>query len=250
MDYSIVEIIQYDPAMAMAVLKVANTPIYGYPGQISSLQQAAGLLGPGAIKNIILRIPILERFAEIPANSLPLDYLKLWVHSCITATISGGLGRLIGGVESDVCFTSGLIHEAGAIALSVNFPTEFAEVQDFAEKNQVGMIVAEKQVLGFSHLEVAGEIMQAWSLPPQLNQIILQCAEPKINTMNWEIAGIVALAKILASEWGFPSSIKGNTLIERDNLLTLLDISEKKLGKWESELKKYAEFALDTIKIL
>ena len=52
MDYSIVEMIQYDPAMALAVLKVANTPIYGYPGQISSLQQAAGLLGPGAIKNI------------------------------------------------------------------------------------------------------------------------------------------------------------------------------------------------------
>ena len=40
MDYSIVEMIQYDPAMAMAVLEVANTPIYGYPGQIPSLQQA------------------------------------------------------------------------------------------------------------------------------------------------------------------------------------------------------------------
>ena len=30
MDYSIVELIQYDPAMAMAVLKVANIPINGY----------------------------------------------------------------------------------------------------------------------------------------------------------------------------------------------------------------------------
>jgi HD-like signal output (HDOD) protein len=46
--------------MALSVLKVANSPVYGYSGEISSLQQAAGLLGPGTIKNIILLTPILE----------------------------------------------------------------------------------------------------------------------------------------------------------------------------------------------
>ncbi|MBT3508915.1 MAG: HDOD domain-containing protein [Nitrospina sp.] len=248
MDYSIVEMIQYDPAMAMAVLKVANTPIYGYPGQISSLQQAAGLLGPGAIKNITLRIPILERFTDNLSEPLPLDYVQIWVHSGITAAISSGLSRLMGETESDVSFTSGLIHEAGTIALSVYFPAEFAKAQDFAEKNQVSLLEAEKQVLGFSHLEVAGEMMDAWGFPPQLSQIILQCAEPKKNNMNWELAGIVALAKSLASEWGFPSGIKNKT-IEQKNLLALLGISEKGMGQWESELKKYAEFALNTMKI-
>ena len=66
--------------------------------------------------------------------------------------------------------------------------------------------------------------------------------------MNWELAGIVALAKSLASEWGFPSGIKNKT-IEQKNLLALLGISEKGMGQWESELKKYAEFALNTMKI-
>jgi HD-like signal output (HDOD) protein len=249
MDYSIVEMIQYDPAMAMAVLKVANTPIYGYPGQISSLQQAAGLLGPGAIKNIILRIPILERFSDEPSESLSLDYLQLWVHSGVTAAISGGLGRLVGGMESDVSFTAGLIHEAGAIALSVYFPTAFSKAQDIANKKQIGLIEAEKQVLGFTHFEVAGEMMTAWGFPPQLSQVILQGAEPKKNNMNWELAAIVALAKSLADEWGFPSSIGGNTSTKRRDLLVLMGISEKKLSAWEPELKKYAEFALDTMKI-
>ena len=247
MDYSIVEMIQYDPAMAMAVLKVANTPIYGYPGQISSLQQAAGLLGPGMIKNIILRIPILERFSG--KTALPIDYLQLWIHSGITAAISGGLGRLIGGMESDVSFTSGLIHDAGVIALSVYFPAEFAKAQYFADKNQVGLMEAEQQVLGFSHLDVAGEIMRAWGFPLQLSQFILQGAKPETNNMNWKLAGIVALAKSLACEWGFPSGLKSATSTERDRLLNLLGVSEKKLGQWEPELKKYAEFALDTMKI-
>jgi HD-like signal output (HDOD) protein len=249
MDYSIVEMIQYDPPMALAVLKVANTPIYGYPGQISSLQQAAGLLGPGAIKNIILRIPILERYSGKPSESPNLDYIQLWVHSGITAAISGGLGRLIGGMESDVSFTSGLIHEVGAIALSVYYPKAFNMAQDFADKNQVGLLEAEKNVLGFSHLDVAGELIKGWGFPLQLCQVISQCAKPEKSNMNWELASIVALAKSLAFEWGFPSSIKDNSSIERDNLLALLEISEKKLKEWEPELKKYAEFALDTMKI-
>jgi len=247
MDYSIVEMIQYDPAMALAVLKVANTPIYGYPGKISSLQQAAGLLGPGAIKNIILRTPIIERFSDTAV--LPIDYLQLWVHSGITAAVSGGLGRFIGGMESDVSFTSGLIHDAGLIALTVYFPTAFAKVQDFMDENKTDLIDAEKQTLGFSHLEVAGEMMEAWGFPPQLSQIVLQYTAPEKNKMHWEIAGVVALAKSLASEWGFPSCLKGFTELERDHLLALLGISTKELQKWEPELRKYAEFALDTMKI-
>ncbi len=245
MDYSIVEMIQYDPAMAMAVLKVANTPIYGYPGQISSLQQAAGLLGPGAIKNIILRTPIIERFSKEPL--LSIDYLQLWIHSGITATISGGLGRLIGGIESDVSFTCGLIHEAGAIALSVYFPAEFARAQGFAEKNQIDLVAAQQQVLGFSHLEIAGEMMEAWGLPPQLSQVALHYTKPDKNKTG--LAGVVALAKSLACEWGFPSGLNGFTSVKRSDLLDLLEIPEKKLAQWEPELKKYAEFALDTMKI-
>ena len=62
MDYNLVEIIQYDPSMALSVLKVANSPVYGCSNKISSLQQAAGILGPGTIKNIIFRTPILEQY--------------------------------------------------------------------------------------------------------------------------------------------------------------------------------------------
>ncbi|MEC8957094.1 MAG: HDOD domain-containing protein, partial [Nitrospinota bacterium] len=62
-DYNIVEIIQYDPSMVLNVLKVANSSLYGYSAKISSLQQAADLLGTGTIKDIILRTPILERLA-------------------------------------------------------------------------------------------------------------------------------------------------------------------------------------------
>ena len=127
MDYNIAEIIQYDPSMALSVLKFANSPVYGYSGKISSLQQAAGLLEPGTIKNIILRTPILGRHLTNRQNDTPIDFSDLWVHCGATASLSGDLGRLIGGLESDVCFTAGLIHDAGIIALSAYYPKELAK---------------------------------------------------------------------------------------------------------------------------
>ena len=74
MDYNIAEIIQYDPSLALSVLKFANSSVYGYSGKISSLQQAAGLLGPGTIKNIILRTPILGRHLTNRQNDTPIDF--------------------------------------------------------------------------------------------------------------------------------------------------------------------------------
>lgn len=65
MDYNIVQIIQFDPAIASRVLQVSNSALYGYPSQIGSLQQAAGLLGPGVIKSIILTTPIFEDLREM-----------------------------------------------------------------------------------------------------------------------------------------------------------------------------------------
>ena len=53
MDGDIIEMIHYDPPIALAVLKQANSPLYGHSSQVFSLQQAAELLGVGAIKNVI-----------------------------------------------------------------------------------------------------------------------------------------------------------------------------------------------------
>ena len=85
-DYNIVEIIKYDPSMALSVLKVANSPLYGYSTKISSLQQAADLLGTGAIKDIILRTPILERLT-LDQNKSLLDLKSLWLHCGLTCLL-------------------------------------------------------------------------------------------------------------------------------------------------------------------
>ncbi len=248
MDYNIVEIIQYDPSMALSVLKVANSPVYGYSGKISSLQQAAGLLGPGAIKNVILRTPILERYSTNHQNETPIGFGDLWMHSGVTASLSGGLGRLIGGLESDVCFTAGLIHDAGVIALSAYCPKELAEAFEISRNDKVCLLDAEKKVFGFDSFDVGMELMNAWGFPKSLSD--LYRSDGKDNKSSWvsKPIAVVVLAKLLLQEWGYPacSHIQGEP--DKERLLQFLGITTDNLFNWEVELRKYVILAMRVLK--
>jgi HD-like signal output (HDOD) protein len=248
MDYNIVEIIQYDPSMALSVLKVANSPVYGYSGKISSLQQAAGLLGPGTIKNIILRTPILERHLNNLQNDTPIDFSDLWTHCGATASLSGGLGRLIGGLESDVCFTAGLIHDAGIIALSAYCPKELAKAFETSHNEKICLLDAEKKVFGFNSSDVSMELMNAWNFPESLLDLFR--SDDKDNKSSWvsKPAAVVVLAKLLLNEWGYSRCSHIQEEPDKEQLLQLLEISTDDISNWEDELRKYVMLAMAALK--
>ena len=64
----------------------------------------------------------------------------------MTASLAGILGRLIG-VESDVCFTAGLIHDTVVIALSTYCPKELAIVFETFHYERMYLLDAEKKCL-------------------------------------------------------------------------------------------------------
>ena len=239
MDYNIVEIIQYDPSMALSVLKVANSPIYGCSGKIFSLQQAACLLGPGAIKNIILRTPILERYLINHQDNNQIGFSDLWMHCGMTASLSGGLGRLIGDLESDVCFTGGLIHDAGVIALSAYCPKELAEAFEISHNEKICLLDAEKKVFGFNSSDVSMELMDAWNFPKSLSD--LYQSDDKDNKSSWisKPVAVVDLAKLLLKEWDYSYFYHMQEDIDKEKLLQFLEITTGDLSNWEAELRKY-----------
>jgi HD-like signal output (HDOD) protein len=248
MDYNIVEIIQYDPSMALSVLKVANSPVYGYSGKISSLQQAAGLLGPGAIKNIILRTPILERHLTNCQNDTSIDFSDLWAHCGVSASLSGGLGRLIGGLESDVCFTAGLIHDAGVIALSAYCPIELAKAFETSHNEKICLLDAEKKVFGFNSSDVSMELMNVWNFPESLLDLFR--SDDKDNQSSWvsKPVAVVVLAKLLLKEWGYPDCFHMQEEPDKEKLLQFLKITTDDLSNWEDELRKYVMLAMSVLK--
>lgn len=246
LDYTILQKIQYDPAIALSVLKAANSPLYGYASKISSLQQAAGLLGPGAIRNIILTTPILERYQDNDGFHSPLDHSKLWLHMTITAALASGLGRYMGHTETDTFFTAGLIHGVGKIALLAYRPRSLLEGVQMVESERLSLIEIEQRMLGFTHVDIGVQIVETYGLPEQLICVLKNCYASENVEITDQLSGVVCLARNLANSWGFADGIDDGALISRDNLFSLLKISEKDLEGWIPQLRENVDLVVHT----
>jgi HD-like signal output (HDOD) protein len=247
LDYTILQKIQYDPAIALSVLKAANSQLYGYASKISSLQQAAGLVGPGTIKNIILTTPILERYQDNGGFHSSLDHSKLWLHMTVTAALASGLGRCIRYSETDVCFTAGLIHGVGKIALSAYRPQSLLDSMQLAKREQVSLIEIEKRILGFTHVDVGVSLVETYGLPDQLINVLKNCYASENDEISDLLSGVVCLARNLANSWGFEDGIYDGALLGRNKLLSLLNISGKDLEEWTPLLRKNVDLAVQAL---
>lgn len=248
MDYNIVEMIQFDAAIAVRILKVANTPLYGYNSQISSLKQAAGLLGPGAIKNIVLTTPILERFRGNGYVDTETDYAKLWRHFAIAAALSGELARRVGGLESDVCFTAGLIHGIGRVTLAVYHPLTLSSILKTASNKKISLLQAEREVLGFTHGDIGAEMFSAWSFPHILIQAVKNCSRTDLEETEDRIAAVVCLSRYLTCEWGYPDGFEDGKDRSMDGVFSLLGITDRDLKEWEPKLRGCVSLAAETVR--
>ncbi len=240
LDYNILQLIQNDAPIALRVLKLANAPIYGYASQISSLQQAVGLLGPQAIKNVILTTSILERFGDYGRENHYTDYAKLWIHAAVTGALAGFLGRKHGGLEQDVCFTAGLIHDAGKIALAAYYPDSLKKILKLAEREKLSVLQASREVLGFPYPEITAQMAENWKFPGPLIGAFRNLGRMDTEEIEDSLTGVICLAKCLTFQLGYPDGMEKVKPVMTDSLFKLLGFHKNDLKSWEPQLKNQA----------
>ena len=77
--------------------KVANSPVYGFRGDVSTVDRAATLLGNRAIRLIALSVSFLQTFDEKLQASAAFDPREFWKHSLGCAAVAEELGGQGGG---------------------------------------------------------------------------------------------------------------------------------------------------------
>lgn len=161
----LVEVIKHDQSIISRIVSIANSPFFGYPGRINSIEQAVLMLGFNLVKSISLSVSIFTVF--------PIPYVKLkkmWAHAFKVATLSGSLCMKISGNNAGVCFLSGLLHDIGrAIFLSINnshHPSESFEALYRLKANK--LIEAEKLLFDCDHTEAARWFLEELFFPEEI----------------------------------------------------------------------------------
>ena len=58
------------------------------------------------------------------------------------------------------------------------------------------------------------------------------------------LSGVVCLAKNLANSWGFEDDIYDGTLVDKDLLLSCLNVSQKDLEEWMPQLRENVDLVV------
>ncbi len=190
-------IITDDQVLTARLLKLVNSSFYGFPQRISTVTNAIVLLGFDAIRNLLLTTSVFDLFAGRNKKRRQ-DQEKFWDHSLGCAVGAKVIGNYLRHDKIEELFVSGLLHDIGKIVEMLFLPDEFAKVAAAVNRENILMITAENQVLGFNHAEIGKLLAEKWNLPIKLEQVIAYHHQPNFAGSFIMEASIVHLADILS----------------------------------------------------
>jgi putative nucleotidyltransferase with HDIG domain len=187
--------ISNDPVLTSRVLKMVNSPIYGFPGRISSVQQALILLGLNVVRGLLLGVSVFEVMQK--------SMVGLWEHSLGCAVSARIIAKKKNIPEPEEVSISALLHDIGKVVMILRFKEEYDIVMKEAEAGDMLIIDAERQVFGITHADSGAWIAKKWNFPLSLIEVIEYHHKPNLTKCMPMNSAIVHLADILTRAVGF-----------------------------------------------
>ncbi len=177
---SAVECIEHDPVLAARTLRAANTAFYGCAGRVATLRAAVGILGLRTVAALLTTAAVSAQLHGTSRSSA-VPYGPFWRHALTTALVARGLAK-VRGLDAEVAFTAGLLHDIGVLLLATQFRAEYEQAVGHATRCDLPLLGVERSVLGLDHC-VAGEALSRhWRLPAPVTQAIAAHHTPASGT--------------------------------------------------------------------
>lgn len=194
----LVALISSDPAFSAQILRVANSPLFGFRSQIDSLQSALVVLGLRRIRSLSMTVATANHMKGV----LQIEELaRCWRHMLACALLTEQLARSCSAFE-DRAYTAGLLHDVGRLGLLLAYPNEYAEMLRRADRNTLELLDVERQELGMDHCEAGRALAEHWSLPPDFQIIAARHHDPQSGA-TVDLLTLVHLGCKLADSLGF-----------------------------------------------
>ena len=160
------QVIGTDPGMTARLLRIVNSPFYGFPSQIDTIPRAISIIGTSALLQLVLVTTVVKAFDGI--SDARVNMGAFWAHSLYTGMAAQAISKRQTRANSDAAFIAGLLHDIGRLVLYMQLPDPQRQVLLEAEQNSLSLAATENELLGFDHAEVGGELARLWGLPDTL----------------------------------------------------------------------------------
>ncbi|GFM33625.1 HDOD domain-containing protein [Desulfovibrio subterraneus] len=230
----IAKVITFDQVLSAKVLKMVNSPIYGFPGRISSIQHALVLLGFNVIRGLIISTSVFDDMNKAMVG--------LWEHSVGCALASGEVAKTLGLKDPEEYAVAGLLHDLGKVVAAVQLPEIKPELEKLVATQDITFLQAEKQLLGFGHDRVNAWLALHWNLPPNISEAISYHHKPLSAQLYTKYACVVHIGNFLTRVFEYGNGGDNNVPVLEPRAMKLLGINQRML---ESLLDKLSDAFLE-----
>jgi HD-like signal output (HDOD) protein len=194
-DGSITEVarlVAADPALTARLLRVVNSALYGYGGQIETVLRAINILGLQQVHDLVLAISLGASLAGIRPERM--DMARFWRGCVLCGLTAREIGRGCGLPSAERLFVIGLLADLGHLVLYQTVPALADEARIGSETGDESLDAAERRIIGCDHAEVGATLLDQWQLPDVFVDIVGAQLNPRLVRDNAYEAAIVHVA--------------------------------------------------------
>ena len=240
------KVISKDQALVTKILTVANSPLYGLPRRVSTIDFAIIILGFDHIKNIVIALSMIEAFKN--KSDKNLDQKKYWFHSFLTATAAKRIADDLGYHVTGEAFTAGLLHDLGIPVIHKYLHSDFIKIYDLVEKQGYSYKNAQEEVLALTHSEIGYHLACRWNLPLSLSDTILHHHSPGNSEQNKMLSSIIHLADYMTFKLEVGNFVWDDNYELDPEALKILNLGDEAF--LEKFIQKYKDLFINQINSL
>lgn len=202
---SIAEVMKGDPALTAKVLRIVNSPYYAIPGGVTDIARAISFLGFGALQQLVLTVSVFDTLDVRSTRGH-----RLFRHSLAAAAGSEALAQILGHTKPHECFTAGLLHDLGHIAiLQISHDEE-----------------GDEEAIHATHELVGDKLATKWRFPVALRGAIGAHHAPvgqgdQFTKAHRALIDVTTLADVICRRLGYAVNDEERPSLPKDVLLRL-----------------------------
>ncbi len=189
------DVVGKDASLSAKLLRLVNSPFYGFPSKIDSITRAVTLIGSNELAMLALGVSVVQYFQDVPRELM--DMKRFWKHSVACGVCAQVLATKKPGLSEERLFVAGLIHDIGRLVILRRTPRTAALILSRARARKENIFLTEREILGYDHGAIAGRLLQRWSFPESL-VLAVELHHAPTEARNPLDATIVHVADLLA----------------------------------------------------
>jgi putative nucleotidyltransferase with HDIG domain len=218
---SLIREISLDATLSAQLLRMANSPLFGFVSCVNTVHQAVALLGYLRVQSLVMAVAT----ANYMRGGLRTEALaKCWRHSMASAILSRELAQACR-MLPESAYSFGLLHDIGRLGLLVAYPAEYSRILKVADRDKVSLLDQEKRLFGMDHCEAGTHLLENCKLPEEFGRVVGRHHDPPDGgPVDSLLIGYLACQMADTLGYSVVTPLKPATL---DELLALLPASAR-----------------------